>query len=51
MTNPLLTIFGIGGLSFVIFTFFISIIMIIYDTIIYLNLYISNRNNNKIKEN
>ena len=23
--------------------------MIIYDTIIYLNLYISNRNNNKIK--
>ena len=51
MTNLLLTIFRIGGLFFVIFTFFISIIIIIYDTIIYLNLYISNRNNNKIKVN
>ena len=51
MTNLLLTIFRIGGLFFVIFTFFISIIMIIYDTIIYLNVYISNRNNNKIKIN
>ena len=46
MNNPFLTICALVYLIFIIITFIITIIMIIYDTLIYINSYIST---NKIK--